>query len=183
MKVDEARIATPCGADWRTMQPRGNARLCETCDKVVHDLSGRSEAEARALLRTRPNEGLCIRYLHDAEGNVWFGGDGPARLVPPSRLARGASLAAAATALLVAPLLIEACGGAAPDAQGYYDNTAAAGDGGPSDTFGTDADAAKSDSAADGDAATGDPAASDAGLGRREAHPILGGSEAGPDAQ
>jgi hypothetical protein len=124
MKQDEAPIATPCGADWKSMRPRGNARLCETCDKLVHDLSARSEAEARALLRTQPNEGLCIRYLHDADGNVWFG-DTSERIVLASRLTRGASVAAAAAALLVAPALIEACGGASPNGPGYYDNYAA----------------------------------------------------------
>jgi hypothetical protein len=124
MKRDEARIATPCGADWKAMRPRGNARLCESCNKVVHDLSARSEAEARALLRTQPSEGLCIRYLHDADGNVWFG-EPPGRIVPTSRLARGASVAVAAAALLVAPALVEACGGASPDGPGNYDNYAA----------------------------------------------------------
>jgi hypothetical protein len=116
MKRDEASIATPCGADWRAMTPRGKARLCETCDKLVHDLSGRSEEEARALLGAPRTDGLCIRYLHDADGNIWFDSAGRDRLVPPQRLARGTAIAAA-VALVAAPVLIEACGGANP----YYD--------------------------------------------------------------
>jgi hypothetical protein len=91
MKRDDARIATPCGVDWRAMSRRGHARrarLCSACDKLVHDLSAMAEHEARALLHAPPAEGLCIRYLHDANGNLWFEPGGGAAVVPASRLAR-----------------------------------------------------------------------------------------------
>jgi hypothetical protein len=115
MKVDEAAITMPCGADWRTMKPLGSARLCEACDRVVHNLSALAERDARALLRRREHERLCIRYLHDAQGNVWFGDEARERLLPADRLLRsGLARAARATAVAMAPLLIEACGGANP---------------------------------------------------------------------
>jgi hypothetical protein len=115
VKIDEAAITMPCGADWRTMKPLGTARLCEACDRVVHNLSALGEGEARALLRRRENERLCIRYLHDAQGNVWFGEGGREHLLPPERILRGGlARVARATAVAIAPLLIEACGGANP---------------------------------------------------------------------
>jgi hypothetical protein len=120
MNRDDAPIARPCGADWNAMSPRGTARFCGACDKLVHDLSALSEREARSLLRARSTEGLCIRYLHDANGDIWFGGRGAraaAGLVPAARLARhGAALAAA---LVLTPVLTEACGGAAPGPNPY----------------------------------------------------------------
>ena len=60
--------------------------------------------------------GLCIRYLYDANGQIWFGNRAPDRLVPASRLARRGALMATAAALVIAPALTEACGGANP----YY---------------------------------------------------------------
>jgi hypothetical protein len=130
MNRDDARIARPCGADFSAMSPRGTARFCSACDKVVHDLSSMSEGQARALLRDRSTEGLCIRYLHDERGEIWFGGAGPG-LVPATRLARRGAAMAAAAALVLAPVLTEACGGAAPDPNPYNNPFESADAGGP----------------------------------------------------
>jgi hypothetical protein len=101
------------------MSPRGTARLCDTCDKLVHDLSAMNEADARALLRHRPDDGLCIRYLHDAGGAIWFGDGGSGPIVPARRLARRAAAVVAAASMLVVPALTEACGGAGPGPNPY----------------------------------------------------------------
>jgi hypothetical protein len=119
MRREQAHISTPCDADWKSMSPRGAARLCSMCDKLVHDLSAMTEGEARALLGTRSAAGLCIRYLYDAEGQIWFGNRAPDRLVPAGRLARRGALMATAAALVIVPALTEACGGANP----YYTAT------------------------------------------------------------
>jgi hypothetical protein len=120
MNRDEARIAAPCGADWKGMQPRGRARLCAQCDKLVYDLSSLSERDARALLRRPANESLCIRYLHDTEGNIRFGEEPTERVIPASRLSGGrVAMAAAATALAFGSMLVEACGGASPYDDAY----------------------------------------------------------------
>ena len=120
MKRDEASIGTACGADWKTMQPRGTARLCDTCDKLVHNLSAMTERDARRLLRQPLRQSLCIRYLHDAEGNVWFGSDVSEALIPANRIVRGGlAIAASAAALALTPLLTEACGGASPYDDAY----------------------------------------------------------------
>jgi hypothetical protein len=117
MKASEARLATPCGADWRAMRPQGGtARLCADCNKLVHDLSGMTEPRARALLGRPRNEGLCIRYLHDEQGNIWFRGSALAGIVAPGRLVRrGLAALAGAAALVAVPSLLEACGGASPN--------------------------------------------------------------------
>jgi hypothetical protein len=104
------------------MAPRGTARLCDTCDKLVHNLSAMNEAEARALLLRRPDDGLCIRYLYDAGGAIWFGDASSGPVVPARRLARRAAAVVAAATLLAVPALTEACGGAGPSPNPYnYD--------------------------------------------------------------
>ena len=114
MKRDDAHIVTPCGADWRAMSPRGKARFCGSCDKLVHDLSAMNEREARALLGAPRTEGLCIRYLHDETGEIWFRERAP--VLPASALVRRGAMAAAAMAVALLPALTEACGGAGPSA-------------------------------------------------------------------
>jgi hypothetical protein len=136
MRRDDAPIATPCGADWTGMSPRGKARLCGRCDKLVYDLSAMTERDARALLKTRPTEGLCVRYLHDATGEIWFGARAEP-VVPASRLVRRGAAAMSAAALVLVPALTEACGGAAPD-KNPYNYPTEADDGGMAASFGSD---------------------------------------------
>jgi len=106
MNKSEAPIATPCGASWEAMTPESGARLCATCDKLVHDLSSMTEPRARRLLASKEN--LCVRYLFDEHGNIWFAGDRPplaARLL--NRMKRGAAVA-------IAMPLLQACMGGLP---------------------------------------------------------------------
>jgi hypothetical protein len=103
MNKQHVHVHTPCDVNWDTLSPRGTNRFCSACKKVVHDLSSLSEAEARALMQDQPT-GLCVRYLHDEYGIIQFRS---APLVAPSRLSRLRDAAA-----LVAPLLVQACGGA-----------------------------------------------------------------------
>lgn len=87
------------------MNPRQTGRFCGDCKKVVQDLSSMREADAKKRVAAAP-EGLCIRYLHDEHGNVWFA---DTQLVAPrSLLRKGAGLAA----LALMPLLT-ACMGSA----------------------------------------------------------------------
>lgn len=100
MHRSEIPIASPCGADWRTMSPSDTKRFCATCKKHVHDLSSMTKDEARALLASKPTEGLCVRYLYDARGgDVIFRNAVPAGfLVRAKRLAMIAALPMAAAA-------------------------------------------------------------------------------------
>lgn len=84
------------------MNPRKSGRFCGECKKVVHDLSKMREADAKKRLALAP-ETLCVRYLHDEHGNIWFAD------TPLLTLRRGAGLAA----LALMPVLT-ACMGSAP---------------------------------------------------------------------
>lgn len=102
----ELPIRTPCTADWTTMTPADGGRFCGDCKKVVRDLSRMSEADARALLAAPRNEELCVRYLHDRHGTIFFGPDLVQSTLVPASLLDRAKRAAAAVAL---PLGLAAC--------------------------------------------------------------------------
>jgi len=106
---EQVRITTPCDVEWDALERRPRGRFCGQCQTLVTDLSAMSERDARALL-AQTEQAVCLRYLHDATGQVHFA-DGP-RLVPTSRLR--AARRASGVAALMAPLLFQACGGADP---------------------------------------------------------------------
>jgi hypothetical protein len=99
MNTTELPIPRPCTADWTTMTLADRGRFCGQCRKVVRELAQMTERDARALLATPPTEGLCVRYLHDAKGEIVFRRDD---VVPVARLARRVATAALAIALPVA---------------------------------------------------------------------------------
>ncbi|HEY8087626.1 MAG TPA: hypothetical protein VIF09_07275 [Polyangiaceae bacterium] len=91
-----------------TLADRG--RFCGQCKRVVRELAQLTEGEARALLASPPTEGLCVRYVHDATGEIVFRPD----VVPAGRLARVRRVAAVALAAASLPIAIAGCMGAAP---------------------------------------------------------------------
>ena len=108
MNRTDLPIASPCNADWSTMTLADRGRFCGACRKVVRELSQMTEREARAMLSSPPTEGLCVRYVHDATGQIVFRREEP---MPVGRLVRRAAMVALAAAL---PLSTAACMGAAP---------------------------------------------------------------------
>ena len=72
MRDLRVRFPRPCGEQWEKMVPAGCARVCERCDKPVHDLSLHTLDEAEALLRLNPD--TCVRAR--------IGGDGAVALKP-----------------------------------------------------------------------------------------------------
>jgi hypothetical protein len=66
---------TPCEVDWSTMTLADRGRFCGSCGKVVSELAQMTEVEARALLRSPPTEGFCVRYFCDERGEIVFGSD------------------------------------------------------------------------------------------------------------
>lgn len=113
MHRDEIPIASPCGVDWNGMTlADAKRRFCAECQKHVHDLSQMTRAEARALLSSAATEKLCVRYLYDERGEVWFAPEA-APLVAPGRLARMKRFALTAAAV-AAPLSLTACMGEMP---------------------------------------------------------------------
>jgi hypothetical protein len=107
MNRREIPIAAPCSADWTTMTLADRGRFCARCRKVVHELARLTEAEARRLLSSPPTEGLCVRYIHDARGEIVFRPD----LIPSAALARAKRVAAAALAGVAFPLAATGCSG------------------------------------------------------------------------
>lgn len=105
MKTGDIRIESPCTVDWESMTPRSaaNGRFCGDCQKVVRDLSSMRAGEAKKLLANAP-AGLCVRYLHDEYGNVWF--KDQALLSRGNLLKKAAGLAA----LAMTPLLTACMG-------------------------------------------------------------------------
>jgi hypothetical protein len=59
----ELPIGLPCAAEWNRMVGDDLTRYCRACHQEVHDLSARSEADARAFLRAHPR--ACVRYTYD----------------------------------------------------------------------------------------------------------------------
>jgi hypothetical protein len=109
MNKREIAIPLPCTVDWRKMTPRDGGRFCGDCKKVVRDLSKMTEEEARALLRTPPREGLCVRLVHDARGQIFFAGMQTSNLVPASLLRRAKRAAVQACAAIALPFAAQAC--------------------------------------------------------------------------
>lgn len=111
MKRTDLEIASPCTQDWNTMTAEGKKRFCDACKKHVQDLSQMSETEAQAVLAAPPAEGLCVRYLYDAFGNVLFDMV-DTRVVPASRLVRAKQTLAKGAAMAGLALSVTACMGA-----------------------------------------------------------------------
>jgi hypothetical protein len=109
MRAAEIRIETACGMDWQGMRGQGAKRFCGECQKHVHDLSEMSAVEARALLTGPSTEELCVRYLYDENGEIFFAG---AKLLPTSALVKAKRFAAAALVAAL-PLSLTACMGSA----------------------------------------------------------------------
>ena len=107
MDKRELPVAAPCTVDWRKMTPADGGRFCGDCKKVVRDLSTMTQQEARALLSQAGAGQLCVRFLHDRHGKVFFA-DQARPLLPASLLSRAKRVALAAAAVAV-PLALQGC--------------------------------------------------------------------------
>src|SRR4051812_4609583 len=104
MDHKEIRIAAPCTLDWGNMSPADGGRFCGDCKKVVRNLSAMNEREARALMKTAGPD-LCVRYVYDQQGRIFFGGEPPKPFLSPSFLVR----ARRAAAVVALPLATASC--------------------------------------------------------------------------
>jgi hypothetical protein len=60
-----AKIASPCSADWDRMKGDERVRFCGSCQKNVYNLSALTTSEAEALIREKEGD-LCARmYVRD----------------------------------------------------------------------------------------------------------------------
>lgn len=65
-------IARRCDRSFEAMPGNEQTRFCDECGKYVHDLSARTEAEARAFVDAARGQRVCVRYARDARGAVRF---------------------------------------------------------------------------------------------------------------
>jgi hypothetical protein len=110
MRKSDIAIPVPCTVDWQKMTPADKGRFCGDCKKVVRDLSKMSEVEATALVQSAHGGDLCVRFLHDRHGKVFFEEDLARRggLIPRSFLVRARRTAVAAASLAV-PAFLQGC--------------------------------------------------------------------------
>jgi hypothetical protein len=69
LTVDELRVATPCTADWASMEGDNFARHCGACEKNVYDLSMLTRAEGNELIREKEGH-LCVKYYQRFDGTI-----------------------------------------------------------------------------------------------------------------
>ena len=62
MNQADARIRSPCSADWDRMHGDAQQRFCTRCQKSVFNLSAMSEERARTTVN---QGGVCVRYRAD----------------------------------------------------------------------------------------------------------------------
>jgi hypothetical protein len=92
MADTEILFPEPCHEDWEKMHPEGRARLCDMCDKKVHDLSRYTPEEADILL-LGGEAPACVRASILPDGRV---------TTLPSRAGKILMAAIATPALLLA---------------------------------------------------------------------------------
>lgn len=71
--LDNIMIAAPCTADWNSMEGDDKVRFCNLCELNVFNLSGMSDKDAEALLRSKsadPSSRLCIALYRRADGTI-----------------------------------------------------------------------------------------------------------------
>lgn len=103
MRADQIVISRPCPVDLDALgvDRSGLDFHCPHCDKSVHLLSNRTEAEAKALLVAVRDQQPCLSYLRTRTGEVVFREPAPIpaeRLRARRRVAAGFALALAACA-------------------------------------------------------------------------------------
>lgn len=63
------KVASPCSADWNSMEGDDRCRFCSLCQKNVYNLAGLSEAEARKLTE-ETDDRVCVRFYRRTDGTV-----------------------------------------------------------------------------------------------------------------
>jgi hypothetical protein len=63
-------LARRCHEGFDAMRGDDRARSCDTCGVRVHDLSARTETEARAALAS--DDVVCVRFAVERSGNIRF---------------------------------------------------------------------------------------------------------------
>jgi hypothetical protein len=68
--LDRVTVASPCTARWEDMTGDERTRHCAQCSLRVHNLSLMTTDEAEALLQSKGDGRLCVRFYRRADGTV-----------------------------------------------------------------------------------------------------------------
>ncbi len=101
MDKKQLRIDSPCTVDWASMTRADKGRFCADCKKVVHDLSSMTERQAQALLAEPRTAEMCVRFVYDREGKVFF--------QPPPLLSPGLLVRAKRAVIIAAAVASQGC--------------------------------------------------------------------------
>jgi hypothetical protein len=82
MRIGKLQIPEPCSVPWEDMQDQGACnKFCLQCNKVVHDLTGKTETEIHRIFNTHGGN-LCASFELDEAGRpIFIKGDGRPRAV------------------------------------------------------------------------------------------------------
>jgi hypothetical protein len=67
--LDIIDVASPCTADWETMNGTDQVRRCGQCELNVYHLSNMTRAEAETLVHEHEGR-ICVRFYRRADGTV-----------------------------------------------------------------------------------------------------------------
>ncbi len=70
MNKNKLQLTYSCPQNWAEMSPLSAGRFCKTCNHKVHDLSSMTPAQYRNFRRKYDGQTVCVRYLHDSQGDV-----------------------------------------------------------------------------------------------------------------
>ena len=62
-------VASPCTADWATMNGDERVRHCALCNKNVYNLSAMTRSEVEALIKEKEGK-FCGRFFRRADGTI-----------------------------------------------------------------------------------------------------------------
>ncbi|MDA0589873.1 MAG: hypothetical protein O2820_06420 [Planctomycetota bacterium] len=63
------KVASPCSADWSSMEGDETCRFCRLCQKNVYNLAGLSDVESRQLMEDHDGS-VCVRFYQRSDGTV-----------------------------------------------------------------------------------------------------------------
>ena len=114
MRADDVEVTRPCPVKLVGVDRSGDGFHCSHCDKQVHLLSNRTQAEAEALLPGIRAARGCVSYRRRADGTIVFREAAPvvpvSRLAAPMRAGAGLALALAACAPHGPPQALDVAG-------------------------------------------------------------------------
>lgn len=88
LAVHVSLIKNRCHEDFAAMTVVPGGRHCDSCRKLVHDLSAMTRDDAQRFVAGRAGESTCYRYLARRDGTLVFAPE-PARAALPAVLALG----------------------------------------------------------------------------------------------